>query len=67
MIIMEYCQYGNLSQFLRRRRVILEREWLAFSEDQTVLLSYADLTAISLQVVFGMKFLVSRKVNTGKC
>ena len=60
---MEYCEYGNLTQFLKTRRPIVDKEWLAFSEDQNISLSYTDLCGISLQVVFGMEFLVSRKVK----
>ena len=61
---MEYCEHGNLTQFLKTRRTIFGNEWLAFSEDQNISLSYTDLGGISLQIVYGMEFLVSRKVKT---
>ena len=64
---MEYCKHGNLSEFLKGRRTIFESGWPVFSEDQNATLSHSDLTAISLQVALGMKFLLSRKVNTGSC
>ncbi|XP_028407050.1 fibroblast growth factor receptor 4-like isoform X2 [Dendronephthya gigantea] len=60
-IIMEYCPYGNLSEFLRSRRELYKAEWLKLTSDFNSKLSISDLVAIAVQVANGMEFLISRK------
>lgn len=59
---MEYCPYGNMSEFLRNRREIYEPDWLQSTEDHDSKLSITDLVETASQIASGMEFLASRKV-----
>jgi serine/threonine protein kinase len=59
---MEYCPYGNMSEFLRNRREIYEPDWLQLTEDHDSKLSITDLVETASQIASGMEFLASRKV-----
>ena len=60
---MEYCPYGNMSEFLRKRREIYEPEWLQLTSDHDSKLSITDLVQTALQIACGMEFLILRKVS----
>ena len=60
LIILEYCPYGNLKDFLRSRRDIYNPEWKEI--DHHTQLSVTDLVKFAFQISKGMEFLISRKV-----
>ncbi|CAH3127131.1 unnamed protein product, partial [Porites lobata] len=60
-VIIEYCPYGNMLQFLRKRRGWYEPTWLTPSEDPDKQFSVTDLVSAAFQVARAMEFLVSRK------
>ena len=62
-VIIEYCPYGNMLQFLRKRRGWYEPTWLTPSEDPDKQFSVTDLVSAAFQVARAMEFLVSRKVR----
>ena len=57
-LIMEYCRYGNLRQFLKLRRSIVPSKPAPVEQ-----LTLFDLTSFCLQVAKGMDFLASKKVT----
>ncbi|CAB4015661.1 vascular endothelial growth factor receptor 2-like [Paramuricea clavata] len=58
---MEYCPYGNMSEFLRNRQDIYEPDWLQLTSDHDSKLSITDLVEAASQIADGMEFLASRK------
>ena len=56
-LIMEYCRYGNLRQFLKLRRPVVPSKPAPVEQ-----LTLFDLTSFCLQVAKGMDFLSSKKV-----
>uniref|UniRef100_A0A8C1ZII5 Vascular endothelial growth factor receptor 3 n=1 Tax=Cyprinus carpio TaxID=7962 RepID=A0A8C1ZII5_CYPCA len=66
MVIVEYCKYGNLSNFLRAKREFflpyrVSQHDLAVDDLWKTPLTIEDLICYSFQVARGMEFLVSRK------
>uniref|UniRef100_A0AAQ5YHH2 Vascular endothelial growth factor receptor 3 n=1 Tax=Amphiprion ocellaris TaxID=80972 RepID=A0AAQ5YHH2_AMPOC len=57
MVVVEYCKYGNLSNFLRAKREF----FLPYRDLWKTPLTIEDLICYSFQVARGMEFLASRK------
>lgn len=62
-IIIEYCEHGNLLEFLRKRRDIFTATWTAPTEHADVTFTTIDLYICALQVARAMEFLASRRVR----
>lgn len=60
-IIIEYCEHGNLLEFLRKRRDIFTATWTAPTEHADVTFTTIDLYICALQVARAMEFLASRR------
>ena len=62
-VIMEYCQHGNLLDFLKERREIFDPIWAAASANLESQFSTTDLVIAAFQVTRAMEFLASRRVS----
>jgi len=60
-VIIEYCPYGNMLQFLRNRRGIYDSTWLPPSDNPDKQFTMTDVVSAAFQVARGMEFLASRK------
>lgn len=65
-VIIEYCPYGNMLQFLRNKRGIYDSTWLPPSDNPDKQFTMTDVVSAAFQVARGMEFLASRKVSTRK-
>ena len=62
--IIEFCPYGNLSDFLKERRDVFSDSWTrkcdsGYDDD----FCFLDMAFAALQVARGMEFLSSKKVS----
>lgn len=62
-MIIEYCPYGNLLDFLWKRRDIFDPMWMTASRNPDAQFSTTDLVISAFQVARAMEFLASRKVG----
>lgn len=62
-VIIEYCPYGNLLQFLRNRRELYQSKWQVPTTDPDKQFTLTDLVSAAFQVTRAMEFLASRKVR----
>lgn len=60
-VIIEYCPYGNLLQFLRNRRELYQSKWQVPTTDPDKQFTLTDLVSAAFQVTRAMEFLASRK------
>ena len=65
-VILEYCQHGDLSTFLRGKRDVFEASWTKIEPGLENSCTYYDLANISYQIARGMDFLASKKVCHSK-
>ena len=62
-VIIEYCPYGNMLQFLRSKRDLYDPKWLTPSTDPDKQFTTTDIVSAAFQVARAMEFLASRKVR----
>lgn len=60
-VIIEYCPYGNMLQFLRSKRDLYDPKWLTPSTDPDKQFTTTDIVSAAFQVARAMEFLASRK------
>ncbi|XP_028407243.1 fibroblast growth factor receptor 2-like [Dendronephthya gigantea] len=61
-IIMEYCPYGNLREFLRSSRTIYNMEENSLETDPSQAIGPRNLIHFAWEISKGMDFLISRKI-----
>ena len=62
-IMMEYCPYGDLQNFLRSKRDIFKEVWFKNEKDMVNELTYIDLAIFCFQIAKGMDYLTSKHVS----
>ena len=62
-IMMEYCPYGDLQNFLRSKRDIFKEVWFKNEKDMVNELTYIDLAIFCFQIAKGMDYITSKHVS----